>query len=281
MVFHHAISITIETIRKKRQMIRMGKKMRLVGFVIVMFMLSLVFFQCSEDKKATVMLYLTDAPAVYDEVNVDIQQVFIKLNDSTEEEISLERTGVYNLLNFRDGLDTLLGSIELPAGKISQVRLVLGDSNSVVVDGETHELKVPSGSASGLKLNFHQELEEGLNFKLWLDFDASRSVIAKGNGQYSLKPVIRMFGEATTGAIKGTVSPASALPFVWAVIGTDTLGTIANEEGLFLIKGVAEGTYSVTLQPQNGMDPVALSNVTVTKGETTNVGTVEFGVAAE
>jgi len=37
----------------------------------------------------------------------------------------------------------------------------------------------------------------------------------------------------------------------------------------------------VTLQPQNGMDPVALSNVTVTKGETTNVGTVEFGVAAE
>ena len=90
-----------------------------------------------------------------------------------------------------------------------------------------------------------------------------------------------MFGEATTGAIKGTVSPASALPFVWAVIGTDTLGTIANEEGLFLIKGVAEGTYSVTLQPQNGMDPVALSNVTVTKGETTNVGTVEFGVAAE
>ncbi len=37
----------------------------------------------------------------------------------------------------------------------------------------------------------------------------------------------------------------------------------------------------MTLQPQNGMAPVTLSNVNVAKGETTNVGTVELSAAAE
>lgn len=48
---------------------------------------------------------------------------------------------------------------------------------------------------------------DGIEYKLWLDFDAGRSVVEIGNGNYILKPVIRIYSEATSGAIKGSVLP--------------------------------------------------------------------------
>jgi hypothetical protein len=254
-------------------MLLKNRKVRVVMWIL----LSVFASQCVDSDTAMVKIYLTDAPAAYDAVNVDIQSITIKTNaKDVEESIVLERAGVYNLLDFTGGLDTLLGTIDLPEGKISQIRLVLGSNNSLVINGETIELKVPSGSESGLKLLVNEQISGGVTYKYVLDFDASRSVVAQGNGKYSLKPVIRMFTDATSGAIGGKVEPPIAEPFVWAVSGTDTLGTIANSKGEFLIRGVPEGSYNLTLLPQNGGVQKNVNNVSVFNGKTTNVGTVEM-----
>ena len=115
-------------------------KLRLLIFnpIILFVTLSAVVFSCSEDSKtARLNIRLTDAPGDFEEVNVDIQEVKVHASGGDQENgwKSLDITaGVYNLLEFTNGLDTLLGSIELPAGKVSQIRLVLGSNNSIKVD---------------------------------------------------------------------------------------------------------------------------------------------------
>jgi hypothetical protein len=109
--------------------------------------------------------------------------------------------------------------------------------NNVLVDMET-----PSAQQSGLKFNIHATLTAGLVYRLWIDFDAARSIVENGHGGYILKPVIRTYTEAVSGAISGVVSPSEAMPYIRAIDNADTLGTFAGTDGDFLIKGVPEGT---------------------------------------
>lgn len=226
---------------------------------------------------ATLVVKLTDAPADYEEVLIDVQdlQIHSTLNGGQESWISIPvNKGIYNLLDLRNGLDTLLATVELPAGNISQMRLVLGDDNQLKVNGEYHNLDTPSAQQSGLKFNINAQLEEGVMYELWIDFDAARSIVEKGNGTYSLKPVIRTFHEASTGAIKGLVLPLAAKPTVMAIFGTDTLATIPSGDGKFMFKGLAPGAYKVIIEPIAGYTARTFENTVVTVGKATDLGTI-------
>lgn len=233
---------------------------------------------CNDEKNARIEVRLTDAPGDYEEVNIDIQGVEIHSNGGNQVNgwMSLSvAPGVYNLHKLTNGLDTLLGSIELPAGKVSQIRLVLGDNNTIKVDGETSDLSTPSAQQSGLKLNLHADLQEGITYKILLDFDVARSIVDRGTGSYSLKPVIRAISEATSGAIKGTVSIPESTPAVFAIAGLDTLGSsFADETGNFLIKGLPAGSYTVSFAPAVGYVIADKTNVAVTIGNVTDLGSV-------
>lgn len=219
---------------------------------------------------------LTDAPGDYQEVNIDVQDVQVNYGTDEGGWKSLDvNKGVYNILKLTNGLDTLLGQMELPVGRVSQVRLILGSNNTLKSDGQTTTLSTPGAQQSGLKLQVNADLEEGITYKLLLDFDAARSIVSAGaSGKYNLKPVIRAIVEAESGAIKGVVSPTEASPAVYAIIGTDTLGTAFADQltGKFVIKGLSEGTYKVTFEPKTGYQPAAKENVAVTKGVVTDVG---------
>lgn len=143
---------------------------------------------------------LTDAPGEYEAVLIDLQGLTINVSsDSTEEsgwqDLTLDTMGQIDLLMFTDGNSILLTEDELPVGKINQMRMILGSNNEIVVDGETHELETPSAEQSGLKFNINANIEDGETFSMTLDFDAEKSVVEKGNGTYSLKPVITVITE--------------------------------------------------------------------------------------
>jgi len=240
---------------------------------------ALLFASCtSDDRSARLQVWLTDAPGDYEAVNVDIQGVEIHAQGGNPGNgwQSLEvNKGVYNLLELTNGLDTLLGAIELPAGRVSQVRLVLGDNNSVKVGGQTFDLATPSGQQSGLKVNVQQELLEGITYKILLDFDAAKSVVTTGNGGYLLKPVIRSVTEATSGAIKGVVDPAASSPAIFAIADADTVAsTFSDDAGNFLLKGISPGTYSIHFAPANGYQSKVVNNVAATLGVVTDMQTV-------
>ncbi len=252
-------------------------------FLAIATMFVLGLGACTKDDSlgtAKLQVRLTDAPGDYEAVNVDIQRV--EVNAGTDESsgwTSLKgiRPGVYDLLKLTNGLDTLLASDELPAGKIAQIRLVLGEKNTLQVKGQTVALKTPSAQQSGLKLNVNTTLTEGITYTILLDFDASRSIVKAGNsGNYNLKPVIRSVVEAQSGAIKGSVSPVIASPAVYAIAGTDTVGTYANATGGFLLKGLKPGTYRVVLQPKEGYQEKIIESVTVTLGSVSMLETIQL-----
>ena len=148
-------------------------------------------------RNGAVRILLTDAPAKYLEVNVDIKQVRIHIADDSNNAngwINLPtNAGIYNLLDLQNGIDTtIVDSTVVPSGKVSQIRFVLGPNSSVMTsDSVLHDLKVPSGEQSGLKINVHRDIPGGTTLNVLLDFDAEKSVHEKGNGDFSMKPVIK------------------------------------------------------------------------------------------
>lgn len=240
---------------------------------------SFVLMRCGEDEKtARLEVWLTDSPGDFQEVNIDIQGVEI---NSTDDDAGWQTVpidaGVYDLLKLTDGLDTLLGSIELPAGRVSQIRLKLGSDNTVKMDDTLLPLVTPSAQQSGLKLNVNTTLEAGVVYKMLLDFDAARSVVVNPN-QKILKPVIRTIVEAQSGAVNGTVVPVDASPAVYAVIGTDTVGTSFADAatGQFVVKGLQPGTYSIRFAPSSDYTEKTVDGVVVLLGQSTNLGEIEF-----
>lgn len=265
-------------------------KKRFYTFLILAGAVVLGLSSCTNDEissdKATLVVKLTDAPANYEEVLIDVQDLQIHVSSgenglSDEKWISLPvNKGIYNLLDFRNGLDTLLATVELPAGNISQMRLVLGNNNRLKVDGEYHNLDTPSAQQSGLKFEINAKLEEGVVYELWIDFDAARSIVARGNGTFGLKPVIRTFNEAATGAIRGIVLPLAAKPTVKAIAGGDTLATIVAEDGKFMFKGVDPGSYKIVIEPDSGYVAKTIENTAVVVGQVTNLGTITLSPVA-
>ena len=248
---------------------------RIAGFLL----LSVFWLACSDDNQtAKLEVKLTDAPGDYQEVNIDIQSVEVHSSEGNQNSgwTTLDvKEGVYNILELTNGLDTLLATAELPVGRISQIRLILGDNNSVKIDGVSKPLSTPSAQQSGLKLNLQAVLTEGITYTITLDFDAARSIVDKGNGTYSLKPVIRALETATSGAIKGTVTPLEAAPAVFAIAGTDTVATAYTDAtGKFILRSIPAGTYTVSFDPKTGYLPMQKTSVSVSVGNITDLGTV-------
>ncbi len=211
--------------------------------IIAMAIIAITFSNCKKDTPSTtvVEVRLIDAPGDYQEVNIDIQGV--EVNSSTSSSDGWKAVpvtaGVYNLLKLTNGLDMLLGKIELPSGRLSQVRLILGANNSVKIADQSILLSTPSAQQSGLKLQVNADLVAGVTYRLILDFDAARSIVSTGSGKYNLKPVIKTVAEALTGSIKGIALPLDANPAIYAIIGTDTVSTtFPDATGNYLLNGL-------------------------------------------
>ncbi len=227
----------------------------------------------TETKTATVNMHLTDDPGNYDAVWINIQKVAVTMEGHSAIELVPIRPGMYDLLRFRNGLDTLLARATVPAGKVGQIRLILGEGNSVVVDGQSHPLNTPSAQESGLKLNLKEEFVAGGAYDVWIDFDAGKSIVLTGNGKYQLKPVIRAYSALTDGRVKGFVLPAAALTTVYLTNGVDTYAAIPGPDGYFIFTGIPEGTYSVTYDASvTSFQDVTVNNVVVKYGTTIDLG---------
>lgn len=260
--------------------------MKIAGLLI----LSCLFIAAcnkDDDKKvgtSTMKFNLTDAPAAYDAVYIDVQEVEVHVSNTGDPNLDGWKTmtniqpGIYNLLDFQNGLDTLIASGNVPSGRVSQIRLILGANNEVVVNGVTEPLKTPSAQQSGLKLQVNYTLQSGIVYEFWLDFDASRSIVVKGNGDYSLKPVIRVFTKTSTGSIDGYVSPVSAYS---GVLGYNAAGDSAStlsdpNTGYFLLSGLNPASYTVEFDPVAPFTPTDTMGINVSTGVVTHLDTISI-----
>lgn len=262
------------------------KQIKTLSFLLIT--VSILFWGCestldSESGTGTgsMVVKLHDAPVDYDEVNISVARVEVNNTDTDEGWIVLsEPNETYNILELVNGNVQILADAELEVGTYEQIRLILNDENTVVIDGQSYEMKVPSGAQTGLKLNVNAEIREGIEYTLLLDFDASRSVVKRGmQDVYNLKPVVRATNEAITGNISGSVIPAEAKAAIYAIQAPDTLSTTFADSvsGEFTLVGLEAGTYTVSVEPrEEGFESTSLEDQGVTVGETNNIGTIEL-----
>lgn len=254
------------------------KKLILIPFAL----LSVFFTSCENEKNARIEVWLTDDPGEYEEVNVDLQGVEINSSEADNEQgwKALEVTPkIYDLLKLANGEETLLGELDLPGGKLSQIRLKLGENNSVTVGGQPYPLSTPSAQQSGLKVKVNKVLAEGIAYKIVLDFDAAKSVVKTGEGTYILKPVIRAITEINGGSISGNVEPAGIVSIaVWSEGQTEPVTTTqSDEEGKFLIRGLTQDSYRLTFDGPGDEPVIEKDGVEVVSGEVTDIGVVAIG----
>lgn len=176
---------------------------------------------CNSDNSGTGSLSLdvTDAPIDSAEaVNVVFAGVDIRAASGALVEITYEEPKTINLLDYQGGAAaSLLDDETLPSGDYEWIRLRVdasreaGGSNIVLDDGAEHDLFIPSGSQTGLKLvsGFTVPVDGSVAFTV--DFDLRRSVVVTGgpDPSYMLKPTLRLLDNSQVGTISGTVSAAT------------------------------------------------------------------------
>ncbi len=110
--------------------------------------------------------------------------------------------------------EPLLLDHELEAGHYNWMRLKVDMSHSYIIvedGGAQHDLYIPSGDETGLKLNNGFDITAGGAATFTVDFDLRKSVLAPSNGSdvYKLKPTLRIVENANVGHLSGTVGTTS------------------------------------------------------------------------
>jgi hypothetical protein len=231
----------------------------------------------------TMRVRMTDAPGDYDAVNLVIAEVSARREGAVSDSDSVsgewlvlsDGSATYDLLDLRNGVFVTIGEASVPAGRYSQVRLRIGSGSTVVVNGTTYPLVVPSGAQSGLKLVGDFDVPDGGVFDIGLDFDAARSIHETGNGTWMLRPVVKVMPVTASGSIRGQIVPDSIAVTIHALQAPDTLGsTTAAIDGRFQLSVLAPGTYDLAVDADSGYRDTTLAGIIVSAGAVTDVGPV-------
>jgi hypothetical protein len=266
-------------------------KFRKSILAMIVAAVTFIFYACQKESSnnltsSKITVYLTDHQTpVFDSVFIDLQRLEVKLEDDTLPNsgwITLSiRPGVYNILRFRNGIDTLFGTGTLPNNRIRKIRLTLGTQNSLMKDNQSFPLKIKDNERQ-VVVNIderHFDLSAPGQVMFWIDFDAGRSIRIDNSGSgnnngYELKTCIKIFTHRHTGRIEGRVLPMVADPVVTVFNSSDTATAIPESDGEFKIVGLNAGVYSVLFNGTNGYRDTTIANVVVRTGEDTHLPTV-------
>ena len=247
---------------------------------------------------SSVNIFLTDDPSlVFDHVFLDISKVEIKVEDDSEASHESEHQGevddndsrgesgggwvsvpihpgVYDILKFRNGLDTLFASTTFDASReLKKVRLTLGSNNSIMLNGASFPLTL-NGNDNFVVIKIDESsvaVNSGGLTNFWIDIDAGRSIRLHGD-KFELKPSVKVFSKEKSGGIEGRVLPAAAGAVVMAINGTDTATVKPEAEGEFKFMGLKPGTYTLIYHATaNNYVDATVANVVISGTEDTHV----------
>jgi len=165
--------------------------------------------------KGRLEIYLTDSsekykvndPEAYSAVYITIYRIEAHIagdDDGAEGywtvliEWMIGEEPTFDLIELKDK-SILLSEEELAIGKYTQIRLFVIYASVDIKLGESGvPVEIPSNLQNGLKLIHPFEIIEGEITELTIDFDAEKSIIKTGNGNYKLKPTIKVTSTIVT-----------------------------------------------------------------------------------
>lgn len=243
-------------------------------------------------------------------VNVSIARVDLIGSGATQTLATFSPSKPVNLLDYQTTA-LALGTASVPPGQYQQLRLVLdtstANSATVVVNGTTYPLTIPSATGSGgfgnntsmdngtgpgtsgIKVNINLTAAANAIYAYVIDFNAAESIVQTGSGNYMMKPVLVATAQNIAGSIAGTVknnagSPVSNAEVLAQVNGTTVNSGVTDANGNFAINALPAGSYTLVVENSwtsqagsaqtavgaDGTLPVTLATpVVVTAGQTT------------
>lgn len=273
-------------------------KIKILGLIIPIFLGLVIGCETMSDdqltgdqKSGTLTVRITDAPFPSDsvaEANITIDKVEIKVagdgnmeSDADSFIVLSEETATFNLLDLSNGVTEVLTTTEVQEGMYSEMRLHIVSASIKLTDGRSFDMKVPSGSASGLKIKINPSIEiiNGMSGEILLDFDVSRSFKTTGSDHskkgitgFHFSPVLRCVNSTViTSGIKGTITDIATTDSITSASiilfsGTDTItSAISSEKGYYEMLGIEPATYSMECAVE-GYDTLRVDNVMVERG---------------
>ncbi len=275
----------------------------------------------SGDSTGTLNVAITDAAVdQVKEVWVEFSEVTLKPVDGDEIVFTFDPAKNIDLLTLQDGnTEGLLPDARVPVGEYVWMRLGVNAKFDNVFDSYVRknddiqvELRIPSGSETGLKLQNGFTITQDQSTNLVIDWDLRQALVDPiGQPGWYLRPALRVTDMAAYGTLQGSVAEALTMaegcgddatvgnavyvyegevnnPLDIRALETDPLVT-ANV-GADLTYGVSylsEGEYTAAFTCQADLDnpeavddivfSVVTTMVTIVDGETT---TVDFEASA-
>lgn len=253
--------------------------------------------------KGGLTLLLTDAPfpsSLVQSTNVTIDKIEIRsalsgTATTTTEEADSKATytviyegdgKVFNLLSLQNGITAELANVDLEPGSYDFIRMHVTKAEVTLKDGSTFDLKIPSGTTSGLKIKISPNLviESGVESTILLDFDVSKSFVVQGNPKtpagikgFLFKPVLRAVCQQYTGVISGKVTEVVGTATPTAIAGAtveiwraDSVYTSASTDtnGNYALVGLPALSYKLVCA-KDGYTSVTVNDVVVKTKEIT------------
>ena len=199
--------------------------MKIAFIPILSILVTLLLSACSDSSSkstAPITLNITDAPVdAAEAVVVEFTSVTLKSSGNDDLVFEFDSPKSIDLLALQGmASQPLIENEEIPAGEYKEIRLAVNaefDSvmdSYITVNSVDYELRVPSGSQSGLKIKTAFTVVEGStgisvadeDAVYTIDFDLRKSIVnPRGQPGYFLKPVLRMVQNTQTGSVGGLV----------------------------------------------------------------------------
>ena len=282
--------------------------MKTRSLFVLLFTALMLVFSCSDENNTggdtgKLIVQLTDAPFPHDlvaEANVtifkiearykadildyDMEGTIMEDEEDSPFIVLMEEEIQVNLLELTNGVTETLLNTDVPVGTYDLIRVYVKGVNVVLEDGTTYDLKVPSGEQTGIKIFIKPGLtvNGGLTADLLLDFDVSKSFVAKGNVKaisgFNFKPVIKACNRSTTGTLKGLITESVDDVIVGvegaqvAIFADDTLitTTFTAVDGGYIVMGLDAGMYRVAVEKE-GYEMQTVEGIEITVANKTEL----------
>ena len=167
----------------------------------------------------------------------------------------------------------MLTNATLPAGNYDWLELKVTATNDGLLDSyiklddnSVHELDIPSGSESGLKIIGGLEVIANTPTSMTIDFDLRKSIVMTGVAQYKLKPVLILVDDTAVSSIVGTVE-VSALTDSDCPDADPSTGN-----AVYLYSGL-----NISPDDVDNIDPEPVASVIPTLNKLTGIFEYDFG----
>lgn len=170
----------------------------LLGFIILFFSCSVEDSNTKLDKSNIAVKFINES-SDFETVNIEIKDVLLRTHyDENTSNCWLSlNTAANNLHQVIDVSNSnelfLVNDLNIFSSDIYEIKLVLGDNNSIQIDGKNVKLETPSIHQAGLELNMETYLQPNKNYIFSLTLDVNASILQTNIPDYIiLKPQLNI-----------------------------------------------------------------------------------------